>query len=78
MILLFEEKKNLLDITVCSHIINSRKFNRRNLPRSTDRDTWTWTWTWADGQGQGQGHMDVDVDMGRIDIIYYSSTFCPI
>ncbi len=70
MILFFEEK------TLCTHIINPRKFNWRNLPMSTscvpvrvswdmDRDTWTWRWTWADGHGQGQGHMDVDMGRSR-------------
>jgi hypothetical protein len=73
MILYFEEK-NLLDI-MYTYIINLREFfNWRNLPRSTTMCPCPWTWA----DGQGQGHIDVDVDMGRIDIRYYSSTFCPI
>jgi hypothetical protein len=77
------KKKKLLDITVCTHIINLRKFNGRNLPMSTSMcpcpcpcpkgtvDMGRWTGTGTGTHGRGRGH-------GQIDIIYYSSTYCPI
>ncbi len=65
--IIFWRKKNLLDITVCTHIINSWKFNGRNLPRSTSmcpcpcpcpKGTRTRTVT----HGRGHGQMDRDRD----------------